>query len=86
MTLISRAAALATGCKIKLTYGVLYYDLRQNAVLGELIGSSHLSAFLKRPVAEEFADVIGSRYGYSTNEASTTASTDFVSVHSELFA
>ena len=30
-----RAAALATGCKFKLTLGPLYCDLRQNAVLGE---------------------------------------------------
>lgn len=44
------------------------------------IGAFPLAIRLEHLVANEFADIIGSRYGMSTNDASVTASTDFVSV------
>lgn len=37
---------------------------------------------LKCLVANEFADIVGSRYGISTGDDSATASTDFVSDNS----
>ncbi|KDR80667.1 hypothetical protein GALMADRAFT_241031 [Galerina marginata CBS 339.88] len=57
------AAALATGCRIKLTVETSYFNLHQNSVL-----------------AQDFADIVGSRYGLAATSASTSASTDFGNV------
>lgn len=86
----SRAAAIATGCEIKVKHGPAYFDLRQNSVLGgppvcnfafEWSCNVAFPLFFTHghSTAQDFTDIVGSRYGLLTVSGEHSASTDFVS-------
>ena len=81
-TVIHRAAALATGCKIKLEKTSITYDLRQNKALSEcpkaVQGMQDLSNHSCS--GDECADVFSKKFGPVDYEYGIkSASTDFVS-------
>ena len=41
---LTRGAALSASCTVRVEFGQAYYDLRQNAILGEQIDWTHEAA------------------------------------------
>ncbi|KAJ7759276.1 hypothetical protein B0H16DRAFT_1689192 [Mycena metata] len=74
-----QAAALATGCEIKLTLDPPYLDLNQNQVLGMNIALRSCASFTT-PTGQEFSDVVLRRFGIVTSAGAGSASTDFGNV------
>lgn len=75
---IHRAAGLATSCKVNIQMRKPYFDLNQNNVLGWL-RILPLDHSLIITTAKEFASVLKQNFKYTVTNASTSASTDFVS-------
>ena len=76
----NRAAALATGCELKISASSRTSDLRQNEALGNLPFRLVTSLMSMRPAGDEVANVVLNKYGTIDYEWGIKhASTDFVS-------
>ncbi|KIJ65613.1 hypothetical protein HYDPIDRAFT_175005 [Hydnomerulius pinastri MD-312] len=75
-------AAIASGCRLKVTMGKPYYDLRQNSAMGKS-SVSHVGILINHPAAGYFSRTMTDRFGMDIRQRASGASTDFGNVSYE---